>query len=357
MANPPISRGNQITAEQFNELVALYHTHWSDDNPMLSFNDLLADQSAENINLHATGWGQSQVEPTVVQTEIITSTQTNRLINQINAGTFHLNSSNFNYTSLTTYAAGSVILYEAYKEKIETAIDYLDGQSLDIDTVYSSELVMEDEGGIFPYNDTVVWTSLTSTTTKVTFSSYRQARYFFNSGGKIVFDMSCIGDEDWTRVLNNMGTLMIGATEWVNSIVGGSYVATGGVYSAGSLGNPIASFMYSDSGGDYGGDYGGAYGGAYGGGAYSSRRVYFYSEGNELPGGEFEIYFTISLIDPNGTPINIDASLNVGYLLPIDTPPLSILDSSVGNKFKTDLYVYQFIEREKPMISIDSYWT
>jgi hypothetical protein len=349
MANPPIARGNKITAAQFNELVALYHTHWSDDNPGLTHAELLADQSADNIKLHATGWGQLPVEPTVVQTELITSTQTNRLINQINAGLFHVDSTNFNLTSLTKYAAGSIVLYETYKEKIEVAINYLNSLSLYVDYVYGSELVLDDGIGL-PYTENVEWTTQTSATVKATFSSYQQARYFFNSGGRIVFDLNCLGYDDWTRVFNNMGTTMVGATT-VTASGGWTGISMGGVYNTGTLGAPETVYIFSDYGGDYGGEYGGACGGA-----YSSRRVYISVEAEELPSGEFEVYFNVTLVDPDGIPINMDITMSAGYLLPIDTPPDSILDSSLGAKFKTDLYSYQFRERETPNLSIYKYW-
>jgi len=358
----PIARGNEIEAEQFNDLVALYHTHWADDNPGLTFDELIADQSADNINLHATGWGQHPVEPIVRGVEAwghpaankIEVSHTNRLINQINAGLFHVDSTNFNLTSLTKYAAGSIVLYETYKEKIEVAINYLNSLSLYVDSVYGSELVLDDGVGL-PYTENVEWTTQTSATVKATFSSYQQARYFFNSGGRIVFDLNCLGNDNWTRVFNNMGTTMVGAMN-VTAAGGWTGIWMGGVYITGTLGDPETVYIFSDHGGDYGGEYGGVYGGAYGG-AYSSRRVYISVEADELPSGEFEVYFNVTLTDPDGIPINMDITMSAGYLLPIDTPPDSILDSSLGAKFKTELYSYQFRERETPNLSIDKYWS
>ena len=347
MANPPILRGNKITAAQFNELVALYHTYWSDDNTELTFDDLLANQSEDNIDLHATGWGQQAVEPTVSITQTITSTQTNRLINQINAGLYHIHSgTGFDLNSLTKYAQGSVIYYEAYR-RITEVIDYIETQKLNIDTDgHGSEFVND-----LDYTDTVAWTNEVSAKIKATFSSYQQARYFFNSGGEIRFDISAIGDSDWTRILNNMGTIRIGAIN-VSSSGGWIGISTGGIYHGGGLGDPNIIYTYSDSGGEYGGEYGGGTGGA-----YDSRRVYYEVEGNELPSGEFEVYITIRFLDPSGLVITLTIDMAAGYLLPIETPPLEILDSSLGDKFKTDPYIYQFIERESPILSVDTSWT
>jgi hypothetical protein len=344
MANPPILRGNRITADQFDELRRLYHTYWSDDNTELTFDDLLADQSEDNIDLHATGWGQQAVEPSIVaQHTEIKAEQTNRLINQINAGLYHIHSdTGFDLNSLTKYAQGSVIYYEAYR-RITEVIDYIETQKLNIDPDKGSELVND-----LDYSEGVTWTNEVSAKIKATFSSYQQARYFFNSGGKLVFDISAIDNTDtWTRILNNMGTITIGAINVVSS-EGWIGTSTGGVYHGGGLGDPNIIYTYCDSGN---GEY------CYTSGAYESRRVYYEVEGNELPSGEFEVYVTIRLIDPSLDPIDLTIDMTAGYLLPIETPPPDILDSSLGDKFKTDPYVYQFIVRESPILSVDSSWT
>ena len=38
--NTPIGKGKVITADQFNELVSVYNTHWSDDIPTATFSEL-----------------------------------------------------------------------------------------------------------------------------------------------------------------------------------------------------------------------------------------------------------------------------------------------------------------------------
>ena len=365
MANPPILRGNRITAEQFNELVDRYHTYWSDDvtKLTLTFADLLADQSVENINLHATGWGQQPVEPSGVEkikggvihgpaADIIYVSHTNRLINQINAGLYHIDSTTFNSNSLTKYAEGSIVYYDAYR-RITEATDYIETQKLNIDTVWGSDLILDVVDGALDYSETVTWENEVDAKIKATFSSYQQARYFFNSGGKLVFDISSFPDDDWTRILNNMGTIMIGAAN-VSSSGGWIGTSNGGFYNAGALGDPATVYTYSDAGGDLVGGIDGDWTSGYN---YASRRVYYALEGNELLSGEFEVYVNIKLFDPVGSPITLTIDMTAGFLLPIETPPLEILDSSLGDKFKTDLYTYKFIEREAPILSVDTSWT
>lgn len=63
---------------------------------------------------------------------------------------------------------------------------------------------------------TSAWSSLASMTVQLTFSSANEARYFFNSGGKIRFTSSRSGgtvksqNNAWTNVLSSAGTIEFG---------------------------------------------------------------------------------------------------------------------------------------------------
>lgn len=100
--------------------------------------------------------------------------------------------------------------------RFNTVIDQLIGSRFNIAPSRSLVSPINAPGGA-TRTFTTAWSQLAETTLKVTFDNSDDARYFFNSGGKIRFTSTRTGGSStaqnvaWTNLLNSVGVFQFGA--------------------------------------------------------------------------------------------------------------------------------------------------
>jgi hypothetical protein len=136
----------------------------------------------------SAGYGQTAVANVSVSSTV-TATQWATLINALNNSRLHQSGSG---TGITAPVAGN-------------RIDFLSTLQSSIDTAYSSRLnfnansaTITNSGSLSAYS---AWTSSSTTNTltrafgaRVTFASADGARYFFNAGGRLKFNVSAVNN-------------------------------------------------------------------------------------------------------------------------------------------------------------------
>jgi hypothetical protein len=169
---------------------------------------------------HIFGWGQEPLSvyphPTVSTDDIATSkvleANINNLIDKVNIMTARVGST----VELTRIAKGNKIYpnFSAAKGDINT-----------IDSVIANEVRFDNRTWLNDISTavenfqtetrTLPWENQLSTAFRWTFSSYNEARYFFNSGGQCRVSVEMTGDPgdpgyaNWSQVVNRMGSIML----------------------------------------------------------------------------------------------------------------------------------------------------
>jgi hypothetical protein len=397
--NTPIGQGKIITADQFNELLSVYNTHWSDDIPSATFSDL----TQETRDLHSRGWGMPNVVPPVVDCNtIIQSVHINELIAQVNAGSLHREYNPYvdfdlysKYSKKSPVYASIYSLLNSYMNDLKTntlvnigtAFDSLKTEFDMYDINEYPRFLLNPDHAFYATSEIIItnnptWNSGENdnsifTEFKSTFSSYTEARYFFNSGGKIILELDSlggVGTNYWDYILGGVGQIRIGALNVLlpNVQVNITPMSLGGFYNMNDNGLENWSTVFQATGktaGEYGyGEYGdGEY---YGVGEYATRTVKLELKGVENPDGTFSVHTRVILSD-NITLNKIltsDFIADVGYLQPLDAPDDIWLTDSRGDPYRvydedcdpdtapTIKSQYQFTEREAPTIEIVSNW-
>lgn len=188
--------GDIITASQYNILSAGINTFWADNYS----SNTPADPKSEN----SKGWGQTAVG-TVSTGAIINDTDTNELINRINIGVLQTGVG----TPITKVANGNTILASEHNN-IESQIAIIDASS----NVANDFTITS--GGTAGTGSRGSWSSSITVTVTATFSSYAEARYFFNTGGQLRYSLGNNGSSNdalaWQDVFDgsDMGTLVFG---------------------------------------------------------------------------------------------------------------------------------------------------
>ena len=184
----------------------------------------------------SAGYGQTAVANVAVS-NTVTATQWATLVNALNNSRLHQSGSG---TGITAPVAGN-------------RIDYLSTLQSSIDTAYSSRLnfnansaTITNASGLSAY---AAWTNASTTNTltrafgaRVTFASADSARYFFNSGGRLKFNVSAVnngGASSRSEAATNLIGFLGGIALFAANTTGGR---TG---SSGTLGtNTTASGYY-----------------------------------------------------------------------------------------------------------------
>jgi len=328
----PISTGDLITAVQFNELVTSYNKLWGDNVASAIFADI-----ATNFDEHSHGWGQATAEPTVSPETIIETEHTNRLLAQMNAGLYHYDTT----SSLIPHFSTTVIDASYITSTIEDNI-------VDMGLL-ANRFKSESDIALLEASDDAspTWTDTITSVGKAEFTNYDEARYFFNSGGKLTIDLDSI-DGDWDDIFTTTGQLVISALNVVN---GGTNLIdpllTKGFYGI----NPNVDYteVFSVIGYVASGEYSGS--------AYSNRSIKISLKGEEtVVGGVFNLYIKVTLTDDatSGT-INSQLNADYGYISQNTTPVIP--SGSNDTYFIAGVHVYQFIQREVPTITVDTSWT
>lgn len=190
-----------------------------------------------------SGYGQSIQSSSVSQGAIVTANQWNALRWDIYNTLLHQNGTepsivNATEENVITYGAGQPnFQYNTLSDQaVENRFDLGIGQ-------------FAVESGII-VNQSVSFSNLASCTVTVTFNTADQARYFFNSGGKIRFTSSRTGGTNtaqnisWTSLLSSTGTKEFDGNStdlnfytltnvyqpWVRAVPTGSYGYSGNEY-------------------------------------------------------------------------------------------------------------------------------
>ena len=367
VSGPP--NADKITAAQFNTLVSLYNDFWQGGS--YSY-----DSYHTGDLTRRKGWGQPAVIPTVSQTTIITAEHTNYLITQINAGLWHIDE---DVSSLQVKRGASTSISSSLYTQLENVYNnVINPKKFNIDP--SSKNV--STAIITTSNSSTPWQNDLYSEHKFTFTSYDEARHFFNSGGEFIVDMSSTAGGTnspsitWNTFFNNLGVVRIGAETTTNDGDGidSPYTSVGGAkgfYSMNGADNGSPPALNSGDwetiynvaadgnvgGGEYGGDYGSGYSNP--GGVYSQRRFALQLRGTTHVGtGDFDVHLKIKLIEDDDDVSAINANIigEFGYSQPLETPLAS--ESSTHQYFSPATGVdYVFQERPAPIISQVVGWT
>ena len=367
VSGPP--NADKITAAQFNTLVSLYNDFWQGGS--YSYDSY----HTGDLN-RRKGWGQPAVIPTVSQTTIITAEHTNYLITQINAGLWHIDE---DVSSLQVKRGASTSISSSLYTQLENVYNnVINPKKFNIDP--SSKNV--STAIITTSNSSTPWQNDLYSEHKFTFTSYDEARHFFNSGGEFIVDMSSTAGGTnspsitWNTFFNNLGVVRIGAETTTNDGDGidSPYTSVGGAkgfYSMNGADNGSPPALNSGDwetiynvaadgnvgGGEYGGDYGSGYSNP--GGVYSQRRFALQLRGTTHVGtGDFDVHLKIKLIEDDDDVSAINANIigEFGYSQPLETPLAS--ESSTHQYFSPATGVdYVFQERPAPIISQVVGWT
>lgn len=224
-----------------------------------------------NRTTHRFGYGNSAVINNLAAGTPVESVHTNSLIDRTNASLTHVGDS----TQITNVAVGTDIT-ASDGNTIETLINAnllnSGGTHLTVGATAASETNAAN------FVRSASWTTRLEGIYNYTFTSYNEARYFFNSGGEIRFSLDMTGNAadnaylNWNNICTNLGTVRFSHNNTLQS-------GTGGISNAKGFYHLTDGFqtIYSSatpSGGGYGGGYGG---GGYGGGGYASLRARFYA--------------------------------------------------------------------------------
>jgi hypothetical protein len=372
------------------------HNEYETNGQIITFTDSYGNiPSAGDIvtitiaNSHNTeiarqkGWGQPAVIPTVAQTTIITAEHTNYLIAQINAGLWHMEES---LASLQVPRSSSTSISATLYNQLENVYNnVIEPNKFNIDP--SSKNV--NTSIVTTSNSGTPWQADLYSEHKFAFTSYSEARHFFNSGGELLVDMSSTAGGTntpslvWNDFFDNIGVVRIGALTTTNdgdgegdapfSSLGGSkgfWHMSGFDNGSNPTGDDwVTVYNVAADGGTGNGSYGGGseageYGSGYSspGGIYSQRRFIMDLRGTVNPTtNNFEIHLKIKLIedDDDDSFINTDIIGEFGYAQPLETPDTAdISGNSLATYFSPATGVdYVFLERAAPIISQVTPWT
>lgn len=367
VTGPP--NAEKITAAQFNTLVSLYNAYWQGGSYSYDTN-----HSSELVR--RKGWGQPAVIPTVASHTLITAEHTNYLLTQINAGLWHIEEDvSFLQVKRSSSTSISATLYNQLEDVYNNTIE---PKKFNIDP--SSKNV--NNSLITTGNSSTPWQSDLYSVHKFVFTSYNEARHFFNSGGELIVDMSSTSGGTnapsviWNSFFDNLGIVRIGAETTTNdgdnandvpyTSVGGAkgFYSMSGADNGDNPTNDDWQTIYNvaadnDTGGAYGGEYESAYNNNPGG-IYSQRRFIMDIRGTiNTTTNNFEVHLKVKLIeDDDDGAIFVNANIvgEFGYAQPLETPIAS--ESSTHQFFSPVAGVdYVFQERTAPTISMVETWT
>jgi hypothetical protein len=163
-----------------------------------------------------SGYGQTTFSSSVSSGNTVTKAQWDALRYDLYNAIFHQTGS---VPSITTVAVGDVIRYGASNPNYQynTLADQATSNRFDLGV---GQFVTD---ALQTTNRSTSWYSSVSCTASVTFNTAEQARFFFNSGGKIRFSSSRTGGTSsqqntaWSNVLSTAGTQVFGgATPAIN---------------------------------------------------------------------------------------------------------------------------------------------
>lgn len=281
------SPGDEITASEFNDAVVQVNKYWADNYSTAAITD------TDKTN-HRYGWGQTpaleldglddQRVTGHVDCEnpgdLIKCVHMNQLIARANASGDHLGlSTNLSYKVIESKVLAADI--NAVTNRFSaTVID--DGLSDSRSAQIQGQNTMDDDNAnsnvLSAVTRTQSWNQILVSELDVSFDSYTEARYFFNSAGAITLDIDITGASsvEGTKYASNlahMGTIHLLSDDVVVSGTGGYAAADVGFY---GLNDTEYQLLYSYT-----------FGNAYSTGGPSSEYGSGYLDGNYFSGGVF----------------------------------------------------------------------
>jgi len=197
------------------------------------------------------GYGQSSTLSTVAATNSVTATQWSTMIARLNSILTHQSGSG---SGISAPTAGNTI----------TFLSTLSGN---ITTAFNNRLNFSSNGTDATATGSVnsSWTtngSALTVTRTATFASADQARYFFNSGGKLIVNFGGTNnagnskDDDWVDLLGSkLDTIIVGGYTNSRGGSGGSVTSSDtavGYWNAGTSNNKILELTSNSGTADYG---------------------------------------------------------------------------------------------------------
>jgi len=313
------SVGQKATAAQFNTVGGTVNKVFGDIYPSAAVTD------ADRINTHKFGWGSGDV--VVVTEELITAEKLQGLVEKTNisinrtaitdstlAFTVPANRSSVNLAALIRAEDLNVVA-----NKFAPLL--LNNKHISIEATSASAIVV----AATEYNRTIQWVNQLVGEHKFSWSSYNNARYFFNSGGQLRLSLnmtsgSTAGYYNWSDVINEMGVLNFNWDTMTQSIAQTSGTSEGkgfyqltANYGDGTDTNTNEGLLFTSSGVTIGrkvgdGSYGYGYGYGYiqglgthgsyaspaivsgGGGGYNGAYVSAYSQYSSYQQLRFKMY-------------------------------------------------------------------
>lgn len=217
------STGSVILDDDYN-IFATGNAAGTGDNSVANINSVWGTGTGDK------GYGQSNTVSAVSAGSVVTATQWSTLLARISSAASHQNSS---ITSITAPTAGDTIsAFAALSANITTVFQLPNRNNANaVGTTITS-------GG--SVTRTANWSTTTTFTHTVTWSSADTVRYFFNAGGRVTWTGSRSGgssnlkNTSWTNLLNATGTLNWTTGTSTQVIAGTSYTGTTKVGGSGS---------------------------------------------------------------------------------------------------------------------------
>jgi hypothetical protein len=171
---------------------------------------------------NSRGYGQTPIS-SVASTAIVTATQWASLINTLNSANTHINGSS---SGLTANTAGQII---GHSGGLQTKIN---GINSDRRLFASNSAVVANHNNLTAY---AAWTSTSTTATltrsfgaNIAFGSPDKARFFFNAGGRLKFNITATADAVARSVAAKAAIDNLGGLATFGSNINGGRTGSGG---------------------------------------------------------------------------------------------------------------------------------
>lgn len=346
-----------------------YAALWADNYTSSAFTD------TSNTD-HRYGWGQAAVTVgNAAVGAIVEAAHINELLSQVNAGERHQNDTLSNLTSHFTTA--DIIDHEDL-EGILDNIDDMITNKFDLgsdNTINASEETVDSSTQTTPLAS---WEDGIYCQARFDFDSYQEARYFFNSGGELLVDLTTDSDS-WHMLFDAMGTISIKAESTTNDPAtehdgvgtdndGVTGIDGGGFYDMTNLYTGVAyptnyKLLFTGQG-NYSVTDGGAHTFSTGYGMYASRKVkvWGYCEDISSP-ARFSIHLRVELIeDVDDGEIFGTFESDFGFKQATQSPDATDLAGSNASYFTVGSTIFKFDETrytwdENVPITVITEWT
>ena len=361
---------DEIKAEHLLDLIDYYNEIWT--------GSLYTFDANHNTDLvRRFGWGQdyptgAAISPPISgppTPTIVTISDINQAIAQINAGLYHTEDDPTHSATVVGLYSHShpiltdpipVTLYNDITNKAETLEN--DKYKVDWSNFSLSELQTTRTD---PWDTDLQVAHKFAFSGSGSISGYNEARHFFNSGGELTLEFSMapggtVGNQVWQQIFDQFDSIRIGAescrvvSDEIYDVISTSGVNKGfytGIDSSGAYSTILDAgvFRFNDDSA-----YAYAYAYVYVYSEYNSRRIRIELAADEdTPGGIFNVYVKVTLIEDADDTFQITQPITLasGYVQPSTTP----LTTDGNKSFMTEgSTLHQFEEREIPTITLDT---